>query len=93
MWKNDGFEIKFSIDVSLKIFGRIQYHQYGNVKHCSSPGLYARQKKITNWTLQSEDIDENVDTFKKTVHADFPLDHCDEVVSTLKRFGNPLQAG
>ena len=41
--KNDGFEMKFSIEMSLKIFLCIQYHQYGYVKHCSSPGLYARK--------------------------------------------------
>ena len=45
--KNDGFEMKFSIEVSLKIFLGIQYHQYGYVKHCSGPGLYARQKIIS----------------------------------------------
>ena len=42
--KNDGFEMKFSIEVSLKIFLGTQYHQYGYVKHFLSPGLCARKK-------------------------------------------------
>ena len=42
--KNDGIEMKFSIEMPLKIFLCIQYHQYGYVKHCLTPGLYAREK-------------------------------------------------
>ena len=36
--------MKISIAMSLKIFLCIQYHQYGYVKHCLSPCLYARKK-------------------------------------------------
>ena len=36
--------MKFSIEMPLKIFLCIQYHQYGYVKHCLTPGLYAREK-------------------------------------------------
>ena len=42
--EDQAIEMKFSIEVSLKIFLGTQYHQYGYVKHSLSPGLCARKK-------------------------------------------------
>ena len=77
--KNDGFEMKFSIEVSLKIFLGIQYHQYGYVKHCSSPGLYARKKIRPIGHSNQKILMQTLTPSKKNpVQSDFPLDHCNE---------------
>ena len=75
--KNDGFEMKFSIDVSLKNFGGIQYHQYGYVKHCWSPGLYARKKILPIGHSNQKILMKTLTPSRKNpVQNDFPSDHC-----------------
>ena len=69
--------MKFSIEMPLKIFLCIQYHQYGYGKHCLTPGLYAREKiRAIGHTNQKILMKTLTPSKKKTVHFDFPSDHC-----------------
>ena len=69
--------MKFSIEMPLKIFLCIQYHQYGYVKHCLTPGLYAREKiRAIGHTNQKILMKTLTPSKKKTVQFDFPSDHC-----------------
>ena len=69
--------MKFSIEMPLKIFLCIQYHQYGYVKHCLTPGLYAREKIISIGHSNQKILMKTLTPSRKNpVQNDFPSDHC-----------------